>query len=55
MCPKGNGNFWCFFHFHCLNGIFLTEMYLTNARKVDNISVQTIYHWKRLFIGLAKK
>ena len=37
-----------------LNGAFLTEMYSTRAWKVDSISVQTIYRWKRLFIGFSK-
>jgi len=38
-----------------LNGVFFkTEMYSTRAWKIDNISVWTIYHWKRLSIGFPK-
>jgi len=33
---------------------FKTEMYSTRARKVDNISVQTMYCWNLHFIGFPK-
>jgi len=29
-------------------------MYSTHAWKIDNISIQTVYHWKCLFIGFPK-
>jgi len=29
----------------------LTEVYSTYAWKIDNISLWTLYCWKRLFIG----
>jgi len=38
-----------------LNGsIFRTEIYSTHAWKVDNISIRTIYCWKRLFISVPE-
>jgi len=33
---------------------YKTEMYSTPAWKVDNISIQTMSRWKRLFIGSLK-
>jgi len=33
---------------------FVTEMYLTHAWKVDNISAQTVHHWNLHFIGFPK-
>jgi len=33
---------------------FVTEMYSTRARKVDNIAVWTIRHWNLRFIGFPK-
>jgi len=50
--PQGKGK-WGFCHIG-LNRISLTEMYSTCAWKVDNISVQSVYRWKRLFIGFPK-
>jgi len=46
--------FWGFFAPIGLDGIFLTEMYLTHEWKVDNISIWTIYHCKHKFIGFLK-
>ena len=56
-CRKGYGRFCGVFTPIGWNGVFLTEMYLTRAWYfgTDGISIQTIYHWKHLFIGFLKK
>jgi len=46
--PRGEGRFWGFFFSIGLNDVFecilKTEVFLTHARKVDSVSVWTIYH-----------
>jgi len=50
-CSKGRGKLWRFSTSIGLNGIFLTEIYSIHVRKVENISVRTIYCWNQHFIG----
>jgi len=56
--PQGEGWFGGFVVPIGLNGIcyrmFKTDVYLTYALKVDSISVRTMYHWNRYFIGFLK-
>jgi len=53
---RGRGHFWGFWpHWPIgFNGIFLTVMYSTRARKLDSISIRTIYRWNLRFIGFPK-
>jgi len=52
--PQGEGWLWGFFA-PLVNGVFLkTEVYLTRAWIVDNISVRTTYRWKRPSVEIVR-
>ena len=52
--PQGEGEVLFIFGPIDLNGILLTEMYLTRTWKIENISTRTICRWNRRFIGFPK-
>jgi len=53
--PQGEGEVWGCFRSHWFESCVLTKMYSTRAWKVDSISVRTVCHYKRLFIGYLEE